>query len=74
MGGQDGRAGDPVWRLGLAEDHGDMNRGRMESESQTGRAAVDPRRVEGAFKAAEPKETTWHNHVCEPMFEEMRKD
>jgi len=56
MGGQDCGAGDPVWRLGLAEDHGDMNRGRMESESQTSGAVVEARRVEGAFSTAQTAE------------------
>jgi len=36
-------------RYGLPKDHGDVNRGRMESESQTSGAFVETRRVEGAF-------------------------
>ena len=40
----------------VPKGHGDVNRGRMESEPQTSGAVMEARRVKGAFKAAETKE------------------
>jgi len=56
MSGADGGAGDPIWTLWVPKGHGDVNRGRMEGESQTSGAVMEARRVEDAFKAAETKE------------------
>ena len=46
MSGADGGAGDPIWTLWVPKGHGDVNRGRMESEPQTSGAVMEARRVE----------------------------